>query len=270
MVASQAVQAFRQDAMAGGRIYTAQQREDLLKPYLPSPPPFTLSKARKQRPIRDFLSLQFHLLIYHVIHAVFSVYLRVRQTYHIVLDRVLAILYYHHRAPELIKQDVRGLSRLPEHLSVILELKGVERGTAGLEGLMDDLAEISAWCACVGIPMLSVYEKTGRLIMSVEKQKYNSVLSGILKSYVPTTHRIVSRKMHAYFGQRVPSLQIRAPHMPSFLNGDASEKNDATLTPAGKAQVMFNVQAKICQDIFQFCFFPWKMAALPLSTSREL
>ena len=70
-------------------------------------------------------------------------------------------MFYHHRAPELIKQDVRGLSRLPEHLSIILELKGEERGTAGLEALMDDLAEISTWCACVGIPMLSVYERTG-------------------------------------------------------------------------------------------------------------
>jgi hypothetical protein len=26
---------------------------------------------------------------------------------------------------------------------------------------MDEVAEIAAWCACVGIPMLSVYEKTG-------------------------------------------------------------------------------------------------------------
>lgn len=46
-------------------------------------------------------------------------------------------------------------------MSVILELKGEERGAAGLDGLMDEVAEISAWCACVGIPMLSVYEKTG-------------------------------------------------------------------------------------------------------------
>lgn len=56
---------------------------------------------------------------------------------------------------------MRGLSRVPEHLSVVLGLKGEERGSARLEGLMDEVAEISAWCACVGIPMLSVYEKTG-------------------------------------------------------------------------------------------------------------
>ncbi len=52
---------------------------------------------------------------------------------------------------------------MPEHLSVILEIKGEERGTAGLEVLMDELAEISAWCSCVGISMLSVYERTGMI-----------------------------------------------------------------------------------------------------------
>ena len=91
----------------------------------------------------------------------FSIYIRVRQTHHAIIDKIFAVLYYHHRAPELIKQDVKSLDRLPQHLSVILELKGDERGTAGLEALMDDVAEISAWCCCVGIPILSVYEKTG-------------------------------------------------------------------------------------------------------------
>lgn len=76
-------------------------------------------------------------------------------------DRILAILYYHHRTPELIQKDVKGLDRLPKHLSVILKLEDGGRG--GLEALVDEVAEISAWCACVGIPMLSVYEQTGKL-----------------------------------------------------------------------------------------------------------
>ena len=46
---------------------------------------------------------------------------------------------------------------------MLLELKGEERGIAGLEALMDEVAEIAAWCSCVGIPMLSVYEKTGMM-----------------------------------------------------------------------------------------------------------
>ena len=163
MVATKETQAYRQDASAKGTIFTPQQREDLLRPYLPPSPLMSASpQGRKSRSVRIFIRAQLHILVFTIMHTLFSLYIRIRQTYHVLVDRVFAILYYHHRAPELIKQDVRGLSRLPRHLSVILELKGKEQGSAGLERLMDEVAEISAWCACVGIPMLSVYEKTGR------------------------------------------------------------------------------------------------------------
>jgi len=123
----------------------------------------------------------------------------VRQVYHAILDRILAILYYHHRTPELIQKDVRGLSRLPEHLSVILKLEEGVKGGAGLEQLVDEVAEIAAWCACAGIPMLSIYERTG-----------------VLKGYIPATHRAVTRKFSSYFGTKYPALSLRAPHVPSM------------------------------------------------------
>lgn len=162
MAAPQTTQISRRDATARQNLLTKEQREDLVKPYLP-PPTRSGAKARagKRQPLRDFAKTQIHILIYTIIQTFFSLYIRLRQTYHVLLDRSFAVLYYHHRAPELIKQDIRGLSRLPEHLSVILELKGEERGEAGLEKLMDDVAEISTWCTCVGIPLLSIYEKTG-------------------------------------------------------------------------------------------------------------
>lgn len=166
MVLSRETEVFRQDAQKKGSFLSPRQREELLKPYLPDPlrtPSAPSPRKRMSRPVRTFLKTQLHIIIFTIIHALFSVYIRVRQTYHILLDRVFAVLYYHHRAPELVRQDVKNLSRLPEHLSVILELKGEERGTAGLEALMDEVAELSAWCACVGIPMLSVYEKTGMI-----------------------------------------------------------------------------------------------------------
>ena len=120
-------------------------------------------KTRSRLGVRRFLKNQLHAVTFAIIHTIFSVYIRLRQAYHAVKDRILAILYYHHRTPELIQKDVKGLSRLPEHLSVVLKLEDGGRGGAGLEALVDELAEIAAWCACVGIPMLSVYEKTGQL-----------------------------------------------------------------------------------------------------------
>lgn len=188
MVLSKETKVYRQDVHAKGAFLTPQQREDLLKPYLPAPPPSMASKAPTTRkgmsqPVRSFASTQIHIFVFTIIHLLFSVYVPIRQTYHVLLNQIFAILYYHHRAPELIKQDVKNLSRLPEHLSVILELKGEERGTTGVESLMDELAELSAWCACVGIPMLSVYEKTGMSLMHGARRGRSCPEADVEKAY---------------------------------------------------------------------------------------
>lgn len=211
---------YRKDAQFGHNLLGKEERERLLKPYLPEPPSRTSSKrvkdgkiVTKSRPsvfgIRQFIRTQIHALTYFIIHAFFSAYIRVRQGYHAVKDRILAILYYHHRTPELIQKDVKGLSKLPKHLSVILKLEDGGRG--GLEALVDEVAEIAAWCACVDIPTLSVYER-----------------SGVLKAYVPATHRAVSNKLASYFGEQHPALTLRAPHVPSL--------ESATSTPTSETQ----------------------------------
>ncbi|KAL8714416.1 MAG: hypothetical protein Q9220_001749 [cf. Caloplaca sp. 1 TL-2023] len=158
MVAARETQVYRKDAEK----LSTQEREKLLKPYLPVKS-YKITKQPKSQPIRMFIKTQLHILVFTAMHLLFSVYIHSRQTLHIVLDRIFAVLYYHHRAPEFIKQDVRSLNRLPQHLSVILELKAEEQGFAGLERLLDEVSEISAWTAGAGIPRLSVYEKTGDL-----------------------------------------------------------------------------------------------------------
>ena len=162
MVLSRETNIFRRDAQSKGQLLTPEEREKLLKPYLPSPSAFKPSSTSSStQPIRTFLRIQIHALVFIIIHTIFSIYIRLRQAYHAVISRAFAILYYHHRTPELIRKDVRGLRRLPEHLSVVLELQVEEKGGAGLEILLDELAELSAWCASVGLPILSIYERTG-------------------------------------------------------------------------------------------------------------
>ena len=150
--------AYRRDARE--QHLSAAEREKLVKPYLPSRPP-VYHNGRASSP-KDFLREQLHFMLFTLVHLIFSAYIRLRQTYHALIDRVLAIRYYHHRSPELIRKDVGKLERLPDHLSVILSLKEDETRGAGLERLIDEVAEISAWCACAGIPMLSVYERSGK------------------------------------------------------------------------------------------------------------
>ncbi|KAL9011479.1 MAG: hypothetical protein Q9173_003678 [Seirophora scorigena] len=216
MVASKETQIYRKDVDK----LSIPEREEFLKPYLPQSLPSN-TKPLKSQPIRHFLKGQSHLLAFTLMHALFSVYIRFRQAYHIVLDRVFAILFYHHRAPELIKQDIQALTKLPQHLSVILDLKEEEQGFAGLEKLLDDVAEISAWCAGAGIPMLSVYERTGAL-----------------KDHVQRTHRAVASKLHAYFGRHVPSLEIQAPHVPSFPDGEDPGQSPSSAAEDGRSTLV--------------------------------
>lgn len=49
---------------------------------------------------------------------------------------------------------------------MILKLEDGGRGGAGLDSLINEVSEIAAWCACVGIPMLSVYEQSGEQILA--------------------------------------------------------------------------------------------------------
>jgi dehydrodolichyl diphosphate syntase complex subunit NUS1 len=238
---------YRKDARLAGTILSKEEREALVKPYLPAA---AKASKRKIKPVRSFIKSQIHLLVFNVIHVLFSVYARFRQFFNVVLYRISSILYYHHRTPELIQKDVKGLSRLPKHLSVILELAPDGSRSDGLDTLLDEVAEISAWCASVGIPLLSVYERTG-----------------VLKNYIPTTHRTVAAKLHAYFGKRRPSLQVRSPHLPSFLNGDVSEE-EPNSTDLGKTVPTSSTHATDhTQGISLYCCSAQKTDARLLSTS---
>ena len=39
---------------------------------------------------------------------------------------------------------------------------------------------------------------------------------GILKGYIPATHRTITRRLSAYFGSNIPALSLRAPHVSSI------------------------------------------------------
>ncbi|KIV85925.1 hypothetical protein PV11_01576 [Exophiala sideris] len=203
---------YRKDVASGGRALTVAEREKLLQQYLPSAPTQDSSNtntrsstsAASQKPrghkrrVRPYLKAKLHFLIFFLIQFIFGVYVRLRQFYHGILDRLLAIRHYHHRTPEYIQRDVKSLDRIPEHLSVILKFKSEEDG--GLEALLDEVAELSAWSACAGIPLLSVYEK-----------------SGILKTYITSLQDLVDQKLASYFGPapKAPSLRVFAPNLPS-------------------------------------------------------
>lgn len=205
------LKAYRKDERFGHRLMTVEERMRFLKPYLPSPPPrnakIATSKTREGRKerlgVRRFLRRSYHIFVFTVVHFFFSLYVRCRQAYHTLGNRFYSVYHHHHHSPELIQKDIKGLSRLPKHLSVILTLEDQGRTGAGLEKLVNEAADVAAWCASAGIPQLSIYEKTG-----------------VLKGYVKETHHAVSEKLKTYFGPSdYPSVTLGAPHIPQIQSG---------------------------------------------------
>lgn len=169
MVGVRQATAFHKNADQKGRTLTPAEREKLLKPYLPelprTPAPVSSSTAKpifhhKQR-VRPALRQLLYYAIYTIVHIFFSVYIRLRQVYHATIDRIIATMYYHHRTPALIQRDVKSLGKVPKHLSVILTLEPEGGNKDRLETLINDACEVAAWSASAGIPMLSIYERTG-------------------------------------------------------------------------------------------------------------
>ncbi|CAD0048670.1 unnamed protein product [Aureobasidium pullulans] len=131
---------------------------------------------QRTQPLRQLIKAALHLFLYNLIHFAFSVYHRFRVAYNNLIDRVFAVLYYHHRTPEYIQKDVHRLKKLPKHLSVILELDDDRHDNASLESLIHDVCEVAAWSACAGVPLLSIYEPSDISMDLVDAELTESVM----------------------------------------------------------------------------------------------
>ncbi|KAG5938631.1 hypothetical protein E4U53_007966 [Claviceps sorghi] len=198
--------AYRADHVSGHKFLSPKERERIMRANLPSPseiPTVACSQSQAQRRsrlgIRRFLKNQLFLLVFSILHGLFSLYIRIRQAFHIVSYQISSVLYYHHGTPEYIRRDVLRLGRRPGHLSAILKAEENQRPKADLDRLIEETAELAAWCASAEIPMLSVYESTG-----------------ILKKHMPRVYEAVIQKFTFYFAGQHPSLSLTSPHKDAF------------------------------------------------------
>lgn len=182
--------------------------------------PLSTTERRSRLGIRKFALHQLHLLIFAIMHGIFSLYIRIRQAYNLVRYQISSVLYYHHATPQYIQRDVTGLSKKPKHLSALLKPEN-RRVAADLERLIDETAELATWCACAQIPMLSVYEKTGRLAQgAIDTNSKANLILGILKKHMPRIYEATTQKLAFYYGGEHPTLAVSSPHRESYSSPD--------------------------------------------------
>lgn len=147
-------------------------------------------------------------LLYYVNRAILltiffflAVYKNVQFIYRRVVLRMLTLAYYPSKTPQLIREDVSSLPKIPKRLSCILDLRDDEDENGGIDGLINDISELAAWSISAGIPQLSIYE-----------------YSGDIAHYLPTLRHYISKNLAVYFGtDTTPSFSIRVPHDNAIL-----------------------------------------------------
>lgn len=109
--------------------------------------------------------------------------------------RFYSMAYYPNKTPQVIRDDVLKLNKIPKHISCIINLRADEEENGGLEGLIADISELAAWCLSAGIPCLTIYEYNGALNSSPHELQW-----------------YITKNLRSYFGVPVPSFCIKVPH----------------------------------------------------------
>ncbi|SCU92791.1 LANO_0E02124g1_1 [Lachancea nothofagi CBS 11611] len=151
---------------------------------------------------KTFLSILF--VIYACVRYIQYEYNRVK-------IRILNLAYSPSNTPQLIRQDVMKLQKLPKRLAAILEKKREGDVGGGTSGLLNDGSELVAWSISAGIKHLTLYDYDGHLKRNVDEFR-SSVFHKLCKYYDPTN---------------VPKFAVRIPQWNKVYfnsaNADTSE-----------------------------------------------
>ncbi|CEP62541.1 ditrans,polycis-polyprenyl diphosphate synthase LALA0_S05e07932g [Lachancea lanzarotensis] len=125
---------------------------------------------------------------------------------------VLNLAYNPSNTPQLIRQDVLKLPKLPKRLAAILETKPDGDVGGGVGGVLNDGSELVAWSVSAGIKHLILYDHDGHLKRNVDDFRSN-VFHKLSKFYDPSN---------------VPKFAVRVPQWNKvYFNTPGTETGEA-------------------------------------------
>ncbi|KAH3664416.1 hypothetical protein WICMUC_005801 [Wickerhamomyces mucosus] len=163
----------------------------------------------------------FDKILFFIFHLVlltlYSVYSAVRLIQFLtnkVRIKFLNLAYNPSKTPQIIRDDVVKLNKIPKRISAILTLKSEEEEGGGFYGLLNDASELTTWTVAAGIPTLSIYE-----------------YDGILKNNLDDLRISIFKKLTDYFGSSsIPTFSIRVPRLNKTFYGVNSDQDDTYKT----------------------------------------
>ncbi|CAK9439111.1 uncharacterized protein LODBEIA_P33350 [Lodderomyces beijingensis] len=149
-----------------------------------------------------------HLILLYIFFLI-AIFKNFQFAYRKSYLKVLSLTYYPNKSPQIIRDDVNKLKKIPKSVACILDLKEEGEENGGKDGFISQISELAAWTVSAGIGRLVIYEYTGAL-----NQNYEGVVD-LSKSVV--------RNFISYYGsEAVPKFSIKVPHKNLILYSDES------------------------------------------------
>ncbi|SCU92677.1 LAMI_0E11540g1_1 [Lachancea mirantina] len=159
----------------------------------------------------EFVFYKVFLCLFFLTYACFRYF---QYTVNKIKIHVLNIAYSPSNTPQLIRQDVLKLSKLPKRLAAILEIKSEGDVGGGVSGLINDGSDLVAWSVSAGIKHLTLYD-----------------FDGYLKKNVHEFREGVHHKLSKYYDpSNVPKFAVRVPQWNSVYYNSSSTEFNGTST----------------------------------------
>ncbi|CCK68724.1 ditrans,polycis-polyprenyl diphosphate synthase KNAG_0B02820 [Huiozyma naganishii CBS 8797] len=163
--------------------------------------------------IIEFFVYKILLVGLYIAYGIFRYF---QYQYNLMKLRILNVFYSPSNTPQLIRQDVRKLNKIPKVLASILEVKPVGDVGGGSKGLLNDGSKLVCWTVSAGIKQLILYD-----------------YEGILQGNVELFREGIYAKLSKYYGPyNVPTFAVKVPHENKVyynLKGNSQKKSKVSI-----------------------------------------
>ncbi|SMN19897.1 similar to Saccharomyces cerevisiae YDL193W NUS1 Putative prenyltransferase, required for cell viability [Maudiozyma saulgeensis] len=149
----------------------------------------------------NYFKFTFYKIVLAVLFFMFGIFRYCQLQYNKSKLKILDLLYNPSNTPQLIRQDVVKLNKIPSRLAAILEVKPIGDVGGGLKGILNDASELVCWTISAGVKHLSLYD-----------------YDGVLQKNTDELRNAIYEHLSIYYGPaNVPNFAIRIPHFNKIL-----------------------------------------------------
>jgi dehydrodolichyl diphosphate syntase complex subunit NUS1 len=183
------------------------------------------SIAKARRELANSTPSRVSFFIYHLlllaIYSLYSVYRSLQYLNHKIRIKFLNLAYNPSKTPQIIRDDVNKLEKLPKRISSIMNLKSESEEGGGYYGLLNDSAELVTWTLAAGVQTLSIFEA-----------------DGVLKQNVEDLRVAIYKKLTDYFGSSsIPTFVVKIPHQNGIYYGLNNDDNEEYKSQAPEIEI---------------------------------